>query len=554
MIKLFKILLIAFIMLFLSINVDAQVSEWINKQTDRVKNTATYKEVQYRVEQANPAEFIKDELNSRYNLDQEYDEIMCKANSLGAALENNTSMLNSNIIDTALLFNKINEYPKELLQLDSIGQYKNYKYLIRYKDEEYRIFKGNMGYYAVSKNNMPIDQNLENIILIVTWSQYMENINAEFFENIATLSKITYGFYQGFIKFYDIALRFIDAYSKINFAGMSAADLVGSYATDLGFNFNPDDIREGINLSREAMIMIQNESKEIITSTQQIVQIKNEILTTKKASYEDVVEAMNDFDLLASKLTDIKTKIEETRKQMDDYNNSFSKMTDFYGISMVERIGDVFSYLDRQYVEYENFCDEKAGILLDFNTNIKNTSNNYYQISSSKYKAKTKEIINNDFSGISNIKTLYSLIKKDPFLSEERGGFVSYLNRVNRDYLKLNKYKTKDFKKFIEIKDKLDLTYNKFPKRAAIRYYQNRLVSLDDKQILGGAYQETYLDDYKRILNRVDRNPRALRNLIPKTRQFVDYYKDVESSNTTFWVMLTILVLSVIGFLIFKFK
>jgi hypothetical protein len=267
-----------------------------------------------------------------------------------------------------------------------------------------------------------------------------------------------------------------------------------------------------------------------------------------------VVEAMNDFDLLASELEEIKTKIEETRKQMNGYNNSFSKMSDFYGISMVERIGDVFSYLDRQYVEYENFCDEKADILSSFNSNIKNTSDNYYQISNSIYKAKTKEIIQNDFSGISNIKTLYSLIKKDPFLSEERGGFVSYLNRVNRDNLKLNKYKTKDFKKFIQIKDKLFLVYNKFPKSAANRYFLNRLASLDDKQIVGGAYQETYLNDYKRIINRLDRNPRSLRNLIPKTRQLIEYYKDVESSNTTFWVVLFVMILAVIGFIIFKFR
>jgi hypothetical protein len=277
MIKLFRILTAISLVLFINSNVDAQVSDWINKQSNRVKNSATYKEVQYKVEQVNPAEYIKDELNSRYNLDQEYYDIMRKVNSLELALNNSTSMLNSNTIDTSLLFTKTNEYPKELYQLDSTMEYKSYKYIVRYKDEAYRVFKGKSGYFAISENNMPIDRNLDSIILIVTWSQYMENINSEFFDNMATVSKITYGFYQGLIQFYDIALRFIDAYSKINFGGMSAADLIGSYATELGFNLNPDDIREGINLSREAMVMVQDKSKEIAISAQRIVQVKNKI-------------------------------------------------------------------------------------------------------------------------------------------------------------------------------------------------------------------------------------------------------------------------------------
>lgn len=549
--KLLKPLLII-IVIISNGSLEAQVTNWIKKQTKYITNTDTYKKVEKSVSSMDPQQYFIEKINENFDIDSYINDINNSFNQTNIAIHNNLNFYKDSVEDFKNSFVNATTYLNKLASLQLEGTFKQFGTTITINDNHYILFNNGNAYYAVSEDNMPIDNNLLYAIKTAYWKDRSSYINQEYIENIEVIASTLEAMNRYLIEFLEFSSTSFNKIMHFKYGKFSTELLLNEKISSLGIDMNIDDIELNLNQITDSLKIMQNAVLEIKNNCGKIITHIDQLNNASSVNYSQLDNDINNLSQMADMFTTIARLSQNYADISKEYKDDFSHFVDFYGISFIEGFASFYDMAINQYLAIAKESEKRAFTIRKFIEDINKKSSEFYKESSKSYEKITKKIIKNDIEQINAFVGLYKQISKDKRLNQKNDPFLRYLKKINKQLHTMNKSSKKDFFKFLTVEKKLKNSYDGFPSKKAENYYKNILSSVDSKQIIGGSFTENYFDDYKRIISKIKHNKRAVNQLKIKTRELNKYYDQASSSNSTFYIVLSLLLMGAIGGAYFK--
>lgn len=542
-----RILLLIGILFFSTFTADAQVRGWLNKQKKKLEKNEYVQKTQKAVKQIDPKEYVKRKINENYYLSEYVNNLNYKYTQLKTTLHNNVNLYNNSDNKFQEGFYKTNNVNEKLSLLNEGVINLKYPTSVSLSGVNYQLFNNNNHIIALAENKMPINQNLEKIIETAYWSSQTKNLNSSYISNLKSLASLNSEFYGYLLMFYDASLKIFDNLNGIGYGGISATSLIDEYSSMLGYGFSISGTASSFKSYRSELKDMQDLSKRIYNNSNTFLTVKDKLIQTKNADYTDVENSLNAFKTISNDINTLANQIAEQKKAISVTRQELSKLSNFYGISFIESIGDLYKYLEDYYSLIEEGTRKHSENLNNYVNDI-NTESNLLYVNSKKY---FDEISNTQIKDELTYLNDYISIQKDLTNSEFKNisndKYILYLNKINQLNSTLIKSKELDFIEFYNIKSELKDLYENFPVKDAQNYYASILRLIDNKQIIGGKYFETYSSVImSNVASTLDDKSKA-KSLVKSGQDLDEYYQKAKSNNIIFFsVIAGILILSIL--------
>lgn len=548
-----KYLFLLLIFAFLHFSANAQFGKWLDKTKRAISNNKTVKKVERAVEEYNPKEAITRKLNENFNTNNYVNEIKNKYNDINNLLSNNTSFYNDNNLPYTESFKDSGEV--NILLTNYFGKPVRINPVeVAFNGDKYKVSNINEVFFASNNDKIPLNKDFPKIIKASYWAYKAETVNTEYVQNINQLSKYIsefYGYTRALVK---VAFNFFDKINNLEYGGVSVLGLIQEYGNQLGYNISMSDINNEFVEMDGALQEIQQQADDISADCQAFLIAKSEVENSNIVDYQKVENSLLKFRDIQQKLNLIADNIHKQKISIDASADNFSQLSDFYGISLIENIGDMYRSFGDYYLTMENGTRQYAESIGHFESELNDNSSNYFSNSKDIINDTLNIYIKRDLKGIAKYQTLYKNIKKDKLFYYKKDRFVRYLAKVSKKYSRLKKAKRTDLVDFDYYRNDLIDMYESFPTKSAKQYYKKVLTEIDNKQIVGGSYLDNNYDDFQKAINSLKNRPSNISRLIAKQKLLPGFYKKAESANTTFFVVLGVLLLGGIIALVLKFK
>ncbi len=519
-----SIILLAFLLLS-TVTVDAQFKKWVNKQKEKITT------------QVDPKEYLKRKINENYQIQRYINNINYKFGQIKRTINDNTTFYKRTDNVFGSEFRRTNAANSQLVYLEKGVINENYPVTIINGNEQFDLYLKDNNFIAVSDQSIPVNNDLRNIIATAYWSSQTKNINNSYISNLKTLSGYTGDFSGYMLVFYDRIIYIFDALEDMEYANISAADVIDIYARIHAYNFSVHDANQEFKSMRNDFDEIQNMAERIFNGSNTFLSVKQNLINTGSASYSEVQKSLDEFNIIAADLNSLADAMAKKKREAASKKDELSQLSNFSGIDFVEDIGDLFGYLVDYFQELEDGIRGHANNFSGFVSNINTTSDQYYNNSKSSFENIATRQINAELTYIQEYIDIRNNIIGSDFKNIPNANYTQYLNRVNQMNTQLMKAKEVDFVEFHKIKSELRELYNNFPVADAKDYYQKVLVLIDDKQIIGGDYCETYYPGFTAVLDKVVAERSKMKELKLLSKDLDEYYNKAKSNNTTFFLI-----------------
>lgn len=536
-----------FLLLSASLTVNAQLKDWVNKQKQKLQQNEHVQRASRSVQQVDPKVYLKRKINENYQIQKYINNINYKFSQLENTISNNSTFYKSteNTFGSELKTTTNSAAYLAYLEDGAVNLY--YPVKIIDNNKPYDLYFNNNYYVAVSDNSMPLDANLQNIITTALWTTQTKNVNTAYLNNLENLTAYTSDFSGYILIFCDQVILILDALEDMEYMGYSAADAVDMYAKMHGYNFSVYQANEGFKTMRSDFHNIQTMAGEISSGCENFADARLNVIRTKTSAFPEAQSSLKEFTVIASNLNSLADAVARKKQQAIDQQSELVQLSNFSGIEFIEDIGDLFAYLINYYQILEDGIRAHANNFSGFVSNVNTESQNHYANSKSSIDKLALKQLSTEIPYIQEYIDIFSDITSSEYKNLPASKFTAYLGRVKELNDRINKERTVDFIEFHNIKGQTRELYNDFPIEMATAYYKRVLELIDDKQIIGGNYYETYMSQFNSILDKIQSDKSAVKELKKSSRELDGLYDQAKSNNTTFYIILGIFCLLVIG-------
>lgn len=550
-----KTSIISVLFIFSTITVDAQVKKWFNNKLKDFQKNKYVKKIEESGKNLDPSIYIIKKINENFYIAGYVSDIKTYYGEINKTLYNEVSLINPDKYVFLNDFSKT-EYPANNLEFfDKRPVDEEFLYPIEYNNSKFQLYRVDDFIFATSETKFPIDNDLENIIKTGLWASHTKNINSSYLVNLKSFSKLNGELYGSLLFFYDQCILIFDKINGISYAGMTATELIDSYSKNIGSSFTMTTTKSNFKSLRNELKEMQNISNRINRDCNTILDAKENLIKTGNIKFSDVQNSLSSFSSIATDINILANQVENQKRIITNSRFELSKLSNFYGISFIESIGDLYQYLGNYYSIIETQTRNHSIDFNNFVENIDSYSNRSYNISKSSFAEITDKQINEELKHIDDYLQLLKDIQNSDFKNKSQNNFVSYLNKIDKLYSDLLHYQEIDFLKFTTIKNELSESYNSFPVSDAENYYNSILVFIDEEQIIGGNNLESHSDSFKANIFLVNEDRAKITKLLSSNKNLNSYYEKAKTNNLIFYFFsMAIIILVIITILMYVRK
>jgi len=542
----FKYLLLVLTILSSSYTCDAQVKKWLKKAKDKIQSNEHVQKATESVKQIDPKKYIVKKINENYQLNQYVSDLQYKYKQLKRTLNSNINLYNSSKNNFSNDFYKTNEINSYLAYLEDGIINKKFRVIVDYDGLKYKLYSNKNYYIASAVNKMPLNQNLEDIIKSGYWASQTKNLNNSYIKNINTFSNLNAEFYGYMLLFYDQSINIFNRLNDIGYGGITAVTVIDEYSRVLGYGFSISGTESSFKSYRNKLKEMQELSKRINNSSSSFLKTKQKLNSNRYVNYNEVVTSLQAFKSISDDINTLADEVGSQRKAIAETRSELSQLSTFYGISFLESIGDMYSYLDDYYATIEEGTRQHAINFNDYVNNINSSANRLYNQSKSAIDSIANNQIAINLVYLNDYLSISSEIRNNQYRYLSTDSYVNYLNKVSILNSSLNRAKNEDFVEFHNVLKELKTTYDNFPINEAIEYYNTVLNNIDSKQIVGGNYLETYSASYKTIVSSILEDKANIAKLVAVDKNLEEYNAEATQSNIIFFSVIGCVVIIII--------
>lgn len=544
---------------------DAQLNKWLKKgkeklerTREKVKRSDTYQKAKEKVKQLDPTDWIKRKINEKYKLDNYNYRIRQRFNQIDRYLNKNTKLGNVSLGLYDNTFRKTKLLPDAGSLLD-FKQASKFPSGVTLGEQKFGLYRSGKTVYIQSANakSAPIGKELEEAILVSLYSTEIASINPEYVRNLKGLADAQTEMYGVLLLFYDGALNAYDKVMNISYGGISANDALNKWAGAMNLGYSFGSMTDNFRSFRNDLRNSQRMSEEVSQSASEILATIKKIKSGRNISVAEINTSLTGFKNIARNINKLADGVRNQEQIVRKAQANFSKLSNFYGISFIESIGDLYGYLGNYLDRIESGTRNYAKQFTDFSGGIESNSSGLYKTSYESITNAQRNAYQEDQSIVSGIIKLNNEIVRSEW---HKGLGAKYtISKYVVDLEKANKSTeeaiTTDIFKFNESKSKVDEMISTFPAEDLEEYFNNVLVKISEKQIIGGIDVESEMKPIASVITSLKKTPANVQlytQLFGNTAKILDLYNKAKMMNMILFIGIAVIVLIVGGVIFLK--
>lgn len=513
------------------------------------------------IDNSNPQEWIKQNINNNFNLDEFTEPIRNTINEFNIILNQNFTLgsIDKKKFDELFFTSSINPQVNKIL-----GFNKTFKFPGSFNTDKskYNLYNNKGIYYieSLDKVSAPINQELKDILLINYYSSTTSSLNWQYVRNLKDLTYFMSQFYGTSFILFNKANGYINQVTNISFAGIEATDLLKGWSNDMGLGFSVFEIGERLNSFCEYLKKSRDLSNEVSESANNILFTLSTYQDYQSLKTSDVISALNGFENITR---DINLLADEVKIMKESVMNNYSgllKLKDFYNISFIEDIGWLFIELSQNLQKLEDGTRTYAQQFSYVSNEIKNNSSSLYNSS----RENIVSIMKNSYSKQSTI--VEEIFRIDDIIVNSNFNKKLAVDNINSSYVtnlrnwdqRVKESIENDIVQFDQNNKYIVTEINSFPADKYFDYYLNTLEKIKDFQVIGTINVENDLKDFRNTIESLKLNKMESKNyssLVILTQSLDKNFERVKKNNNIFYAVLTVLIFSmIISFILYKTK